>query len=188
MRILDTTVRFGATYDELTRCGGILVVRRGLTIATLGYQMRTLADLVAQLVEHGVDVLVDVRETAWSHRREFSKSWLQKAVEDVGITYFHASFAGNPKALRSAGTTHAEKLEHYRTYVREEPEVLSLFQTLVDELQEHHLTACLFCYERHPDDCHRSVLIQEWIEAASAKVNVVHLGPGGAPRLVTNQG
>ncbi len=43
------------------------------TLFTLGYQQRSLDEFVALLLEASIDVLVDVRETAWSHKPGFSK-------------------------------------------------------------------------------------------------------------------
>src|SRR5450756_497309 len=43
---------------------------------TLGYQQRTITEFVALAREACVDVIIDVRETAWSHKPGFSKAAL----------------------------------------------------------------------------------------------------------------
>jgi uncharacterized protein (DUF488 family) len=60
-----------------------------------------------------VDVLVDVRETAWSHKPGFSKRGLEGALRVHGIAYVHARFAGNPKGLRVGAASHEECLRLY---------------------------------------------------------------------------
>ena len=52
----------------------IVRVRNIATIHTLGYEKRDLAAYIAPLKRAGVSALVDVRETAWSHKPGFSKT------------------------------------------------------------------------------------------------------------------
>lgn len=69
-------------------------------IFTLGYQQRSIDEFVALARDAGVQVLIDVSETAWSHKKGFSKSAFAAAFSSVAIEYIHAQFAGNPKWLR----------------------------------------------------------------------------------------
>ena len=89
---------------------------------TLGYEKRSIDEFVELLCEAGVTVLVDVRETAWSHKPGFSKTALGAALAVAGIAYAHAPFAGNPKSLRDVATSHAECLSRYRRYLAARPE------------------------------------------------------------------
>jgi uncharacterized protein (DUF488 family) len=73
-----------------------------MPLYTIGYEKRSLAEYLALLREHRIAVLVDVRETPWSHKPGFSKAPLAAALEADGIEYLHAAFAGNPKWLRDA--------------------------------------------------------------------------------------
>lgn len=150
---------------------------------SLGYQLRQLGEFIEELVEADVDVVVDVRETAWSHKRGFSKSQLTAALADHGIDYIHARFAGNPKELRRSAPAHADCLRMYGEYLDEHPEVLSQLTELVAELPEEAVT-CFICYERHPGDCHREVLLDRWSAHLGNTLEVKHLGVGGAPRFV----
>ena len=83
------------------------------TLFTLGYQQRTLGEFTAILRRCDIDVLIDVRETAWSHKPGFSKGALERALEAEGIAYVHAAFAGNPKWLRANADSHRECLERH---------------------------------------------------------------------------
>ena len=56
---------------------------------TIGYQGRRLDDLCGTLFNMGVEVLVDIRERAWSQRPEFRKRafrlWLNEAESSSGF-------------------------------------------------------------------------------------------------------
>lgn len=152
-------------------------------VFTLGYQQRSLREYVEQLQLADVDLVVDVRETAWSHKPGFSKARLAQQLEAVGIGYLHLKFAGNPKELRRTATSHAQCLAAYDRHIQEAPEIIEQFAFYVASWAEEGIRACLLCYERHPDDCHRAVLLNRVTEVLEAPVEVKHLGPEGADRL-----
>jgi uncharacterized protein (DUF488 family) len=145
--------------------------------------MRSFDEFAEELEEAGVDVLVDVRETPWSRKKGFSKKALVAGLEERGIEYFHARFAGNPRHLRKTAPSHDAVLDAYEEYLDDEPHVLREFGRFVEEHAAKGSRICLMCYERHPGDCHRSVLIDAWVERTGADVDVVHLGPSGCKRF-----
>lgn len=153
------------------------------TVLTLGYQQRTINEFIDLLVDADVDLLIDVRETAWSHKPGFSKSALQARLAAAGIEYVHARFAGNPKRIRANASSHAECLALYSAHLKENRSVVRE----LDQLVGMHLGAgkrlCLMCYERHPDDCHRGILAAQW--RAGRRRRVTHLATDGCPRLVS---
>jgi hypothetical protein len=150
---------------------------------SVGYQQRSPEELIQTLLGAGVTVLVDVRETPWSHRASYSRGNLEKALQAAGVEYVHAKFAGNPKELRRNARSHADCLDAYRSYVSGNEAVLAAFSELLAGLLANGSVVCLFCYERHPHDCHRDVLLQEWSRHSGKMVTVNHLATEGAPRL-----
>lgn len=150
-------------------------------ICSIGYQERSPEQLIRELRNAGVTMLIDVRETPWSHRAVYSRKNLDAALAVAGIGYHHARFAGNPRDLRRDAATHADCLAAYGSYIRGNPAVLERFSELLEEMKAH--TLCLFCYERHPDDCHRSILLSEWMHYAGRIAPVQHLAPDGAKRF-----
>ena len=94
-----------------------------MALCTIGYEKRSLEEYLHLLLDHGVEVVLDVRETAWSHKPGFSKTAFAQGLNGVGIEYFHLRIAGNPKWLREAAASHAECLQLYRSYVEGHPEV-----------------------------------------------------------------
>lgn len=153
-----------------------------MPLCTIGYEKRSLDQYIDLLLEHGVEVVLDVRETAWSHKPGFSKTAFAAGLEAAGIEYFHLRVAGNPKWLREAASNHADCLHLYRHYLEGHPEVLdSLSETLREQGVSHRRIA-LTCFERHPEDCHRGILAAEW--ASRHAGDVLHLGPDGCKRLI----
>ena len=153
------------------------------TLYTLGYQQRSIDEFVEILADAGIDVLVDVRETAWSHKPGFSKSGFAAALASRDIEYVHADFAGNPKWLRSNADSHGECLEWYGRYLTDFGEIVDAFDELVAELHGAGKRVCITCFERHADDCHRAILANRWKTTRGRRVE--HLAIDGCERLVT---
>lgn len=152
------------------------------TLFTLGYQQRSIDEFVSLLCAEQIDVLVDVRATAWSHKPGFSKGPLQAALRAAGIDYVHAPFAGNPKWLRVEAPTHEECLALYVWYLGEHPEIVDAFEALLAQLRVGRRRICLTCFERHAADCHRSILAESWRERGRRRVE--HIAIEGCERLV----
>jgi uncharacterized protein (DUF488 family) len=156
-----------------------------MELLTVGYQKRTGADLCDIVVAAGVDVLVDVRESAWSYRPDFRRSALAQALSDRGIRYVHARFAGNPRRKLLQDKSHKECLDAYREHLQASPDVLEELSSLLAPMLRSGDTVCFLCYERHPDDCHRSILLEAWSGFTDEAPRILHLEPDGAERFVT---
>lgn len=152
-------------------------------VYTLGYQQRSIDEFVELALGAGVQVLIDVRETPWSHKKGFSKAALSAALAAVGIEYVHAKFAGNPKSLRRQASDHAECLEWYAVYLEENAAIVDAFEQLMAGIIAQGKRAALTCFERHADDCHRSILAEKWA-ARGRQRDVAHLAIEGCPRML----
>lgn len=153
-------------------------------IYTLGYEKRSIDEFVALARAAGVDVLVDVRETAWSHKPGFSKNAFEAALAVEGIEYLHVPFAGNPKWLRENADSHAECLEWYAWYLDEFGEVEDAFESLMSPILAEDKRPALTCFERHAGDCHRSILAERWAARDERRRQFHHLATDGCARLV----
>jgi uncharacterized protein (DUF488 family) len=153
-----------------------------MPLCTIGYEKRSLEEYIDLLLEDGVEVVVDVRETAWSHKPGFSKTAFSAGLKAAGIGYLHLPAAGNPKWLREAAGSHAECLALYRSYVEHHPEVLDVLAASLREHGVSHRRIALTCFERHPEDCHRGILAELWARRYGGEV--LHLGPDGCKRLI----
>lgn len=134
-------------------------------LAGIGYQGRTLEEVVGVLVEAGANRLVDVRLTPVSRVKGFSKLRLREAVEAAGITYEHRPELGNPKDNR-AGYAHPGQIaadeahERYFKEVADSPAgsaALDYLATCVDDGE----VVYVLCFERDEACCHRAQVIDE---------------------------
>lgn len=127
------------------------------TLVSIGYEGRTVDDLVAQLVDQDVHVLVDVRLTPLSRKPGLSKTKLSQALAAAGITYVHHRALGNPKDNRAgfrAGEPHS--LARYRDVLETADATDALAH--VCELLDGGAVA-LLCFEHDHSECHRNFVV-----------------------------
>lgn len=122
-------------------------------IISLGYERRSIGELLGILADHKVVKLLDIRELPLSRRKGFSKSTLSAHLQEVGIEYCHIQIAGNPYRKEKDDIQHC--LQQYAHYLQENPAVL---ETIVAEFAEKPIA--VFCYEREHKNCHRSILLE----------------------------
>jgi uncharacterized protein (DUF488 family) len=126
---------------------------------SLGYENRSLDELIANLLAESVTVLVDVRLTPLSRKPGMSKRRLAAALDSVGIRYLHLRALGNPKDNRvpfRAGEPHSYEL--FRALLRQDQGADALSH--VAELLDGERVA-LLCFERDHDLCHRRLVAEE---------------------------
>ena len=78
----------------------VYVHTRARSLVSIGYEGKTIVDLLDSLVAQRVEVLVDVRLTPLSRKPGLSKTRLANALASVGIGYVHHRALGNPKDNR----------------------------------------------------------------------------------------
>lgn len=123
-----------------------------MTTQSIGYQQKTVTELINTLSLHKVEKLLDVRELPVSRLPGFSKSKLAANLESAGIQYIHIRPAGNPHRKAKANIEQCVAL--YSEYLMANPTIVELVaQELSDE------PVAVLCYERRHQDCHRSVLL-----------------------------
>lgn len=153
-----------------------------LRIYTLGYQSLSQDLYVQTLINAGVGVVLDVREHPWSQRPAFVKSNLRNALFQGGIEYCHLKTAGNPSKNRKTARSAAECLSRYRSHLSENNDCLKDLLVIIKEAEQASRPACLTCYERSYQDCHRSVLIEELLNL-EANLTPIHLEPSIVAQL-----
>ena len=128
-----------------------------MKIFTIGYEGATQAELVATLKAAGVERVIDVRAVPLSRKPGFSKNVLAAGLADAGIGYVHLKALGTPPEGREA----ARKGRHdvlARVYAEqlETPEAAVQAAQMVELASEK--PSALFCFERDPGMCHRTLL------------------------------
>lgn len=127
------------------------------TIWTIGYEAATQASVIAALTNAGIELLADIRYLPLSRRPGFSKSSLRAAAEAAGIEYRHFKQLGTPPEGREAARRgdHAGLERSYAGQL-ELPEAIAQMAELAALASERR--TALLCYERAPEECHRSLL------------------------------
>ena len=145
-----------------------------MTIYSLGYEKRNIQEYIQILNDAKVHKLIDVRETAWSYKRDFCKSRLTSALAEVNIEYVHIKELGNPKKIRKSEVPHNEILKLYKSYLRETESGINYLKDIIQTAIKKKQNICLTCFEREHLDCHRSIIIR-LIKSKIPAVNVIHL-------------
>ena len=128
-------------------------------LATIGYEKRTLPELIETLKAAGVAVVIDVRAVAASRRAGFSKTILGESLAEAGIEYIHLRGLGTPKAGREAAR---------KGRIAEMRDIFE--QQLATAEAEHDLAraaaiaaerpAALLCLEADAAGCHRRIVAE----------------------------
>jgi len=142
-------------------------------IFTIGYEKRSVDDLIRLLQSRKVARVVDVRLTPWSRRPGFSKKRLGAALEAAGIAYEHMGGLGNPPEIRDIYLAGDAEAGHRR--FREH--LGNGASAAVDELVEiaDREPVALLCLERDAFRCHRSVVAAVSAERLPGERSIYHL-------------
>lgn len=136
---------------------------------TIGYEGKTVEELLGELGAAGVELVIDVRAVAASRRPGFSKTALAGALSERGIGYLHLRPLGTPKAGREAARKGriAEMREIFEGQLATPEAELAMEQAL-DSARERR--AALLCFEADAGGCHRAMVAERLGERAFFKV------------------
>jgi len=129
-----------------------------LSVFTLGYEKRSLEEYIKILKEHNVKIVLDVREKAWSHKRDFCKTRFKDGLSKHKILYVHVPEAGNPKNIRIKSKSSEHCLELYGEYLSKTHNGLDIIKQAILDAKKEKKKVCLTCFERDPKMCHRSII------------------------------
>ena len=139
----------------------------------IGYEKRSPLELCTLLKLQGVTHVIDVRQSAWSYRREYRKEALRTCLQEAGIKYTHMPEAGNPFRPRAGERKSFDSCRRdYAAFIGERPEVLASIHAAASQER-----VALLCYERDGDQCHRSVIVSQ-IHRKVGHVDFIDLQPG----------
>lgn len=141
----------------------------GCHLVSVGYEGRSVDELITSLLAEGVSTLVDVRLTPLSRKPGLSKKRLSLTLAEHGIAYVHLPALGNPKDNRApfrAGQP--ESRERFTDLLNTETGIQAL--THVAELLDDQ-TVALLCFERSHEQCHRHLVAEQ----LSHTVHTLHL-------------
>ncbi|MGE5721589.1 MAG: DUF488 family protein [Sphingomonadales bacterium] len=138
-------------------------------LSTIGYEGRTVEEVLDSLEQAGVALVIDVRAIAASRRPGFSKSALAAAVGERGIDYLHLRALGTPKPGREAARKGriAEMQAIYAKQLETPEAELALVQAREAASQRH---SALLCFEADPAYCHRTIVARRLAEGGAFEV------------------
>ena len=136
---------------------------------TIGYEGKTLDEMLDQLDAARVKLLIDVRAVAASRRPGFSKTALAGALKERGIDYLHLRPLGTPKAGREAARK--GRIDEMHAIFEEQlhtPEAeLAMEQALAAAAER---PTALLCFERDAGHCHRQIVADRLARRAGFEV------------------
>jgi uncharacterized protein (DUF488 family) len=156
---------------------------------TLGVYGFTASSFFAALQRAGVDTFCDVRWRRGVRGREYAfanRARLQQRLAELGLRYLHFRELAPTPALRqrqaaadkAQGTTKRKRSglgELFITGYREEHLATFDSRKFVERLGTDARVVALFCVERHPAACHRSLLAARLQQDLGAQIE--HLAP-----------
>jgi len=160
-----------------------------ITIGVFGFSEAGFFDA---LQEAGVDTFCDIRWRRGVRGAEYAfvnSARLQKRLTELGIRYLHFRELAPSPALRqrqsevdaAAGIAKRKREALSEAFISGyNKERLSIFDSrkFVEQLGPEARTVALFCVEREPAACHRSLLAERLHEELG--VQIVHLTPSSA--------
>jgi uncharacterized protein (DUF488 family) len=148
---------------------------------TLGYESAAIDDFIATLKSMGIERIIDVREYPLSRRKGFSKNILHALLNANDIEYIHLRGLGDPKEGREAARAGDYKkfLKIFSSHMKTEQAQNDL-KTAIDLSQVS--TSCLLCYERSPDECHRTIVATAMVEDTGQKISPIGVPVGIAKK------
>jgi uncharacterized protein (DUF488 family) len=145
-----------------------------LKLFTIGYQGINLPEFIDTLRNNQISILCDVRKNAFSMKRGFSKKWLSAACVEAGIEYEHYPELGIDSNKRKTLVT----AEDYRVLFEEYKDtVIQQTRSSQDILLKKiaNTNIALMCFEKDPEQCHRTILADELKKRSDIPTEVVCL-------------
>jgi uncharacterized protein (DUF488 family) len=144
-------------------------------LLTIGYEGRTIRDVLTELVAAKVALLVDVRALPRSRKPGFSKRQLAAGLDEKGISYVHLQGLGTPKPGRDAVRAGHPQIMGaiFREHMTSERARADLGRATALACETR---VCLLCFEHDPACCHRRIVAE--MIAAGTGHRIVHLAHG----------
>lgn len=144
---------------------------------TLGYESAALEDFISTLKTAHIDVIIDVRELPLSRRKGFSKNILKATLAEHGIEYIHLKGLGDPKEGRDAAKAGnmTKFLSVFSAHMRSDRAQSDLKVAIGVATNKN---ACLLCFERNHEHCHRTIVAEAIVRETKQKIRPIGVPKG----------
>jgi uncharacterized protein (DUF488 family) len=136
-------------------------------ICSIGYEGISLEAYLNRLIQMDVNVVCDVRKNPLSRKFGFSKTALKNALNAIGVEYLHFRDLGissdKRQELNSQSDYDALFNEYENSTLKDQQLTLSEIQGLIDSGKR----IALLCYERLPQQCHRTRILNSLLSKCS---------------------
>lgn len=159
--------------DELRSVERLRPQPEGQAVVSIGYEGLSLEAYINYLIRFGVKLVCDVRKNPLSRKFGFSKTVLKRSLEHMGIEYRHFPQLGIPSDKRQALNT---QRDYDRLFDRYEKEILCKQGKAVAEIANllgEVGRIALLCYERLPEQCHRTRVANAVLRRLSLKLEPI---------------
>ena len=146
---------------------------------TMGYEGLKASDFLEILIEHSVEILIDVRAVPLSRKPGFSKKALTQSCREAGLDYQHWIELGCPSDIRDAYKKSGDWADYTKRFKCHLPDKDDVLNDLV-ELAEEKVCA-LMCFEADPRFCHRYFVAERIQQRFAPEVNIFHLTRNSMP-------
>ena len=157
--ILDDTYKRYPTFTVNSELVRKPETKKVPAILATGYEGEDIDEFLNKLIKNQIDTVIDIRNNPFSMKFSFTKSRLVKHLQKVGIRYVHIKELGVEKEFREKLETSEDYSRLFLAYkeklVENRDKVLELLK-----LSDNHRIA-LLCFEKNPQQCHRSALAEE---------------------------
>lgn len=128
-------------------------------VFSIGYEGRDINNFIDELKKVKIKTLVDVRETPYSRKKDFSKSRLREHLERANIRYYHIRELGSPKKLRDK----FRRDSNFVYFAKRYQEYLDARRYLIKSLDQllYKERICFMCFEKDYLRCHRNLVIEK---------------------------
>lgn len=146
-------------------------------IYTVGYESAGIDDFIATLKAAGIEKVIDVREYPLSRKKGFSKNTLHALLEANDIGYVHLKGLGDPKEGREAARSGDYKkfFQIFSLHMKTK-QAQSDLKTAIELAQDN--ISCLLCYERKPEECHRTIVAAAIVASTRQQVAAIGVRDG----------
>jgi len=163
------------TPEELQK---VEAQKRSLTepiLFTIGYEGISLESYINKLILNDVKVLCDIRKNAYSQKYGFSKSQLKKACEGVGISYVHIPELGIDSDKRQDLRSQADYDILFAQYEKTTLITNAAYLKTVKQYLESDKRVAITCFEKNPQQCHRSRAARQLMAFPDIQYSLIHL-------------
>ena len=140
---------------------------------TVGYEGATIETFIDNLRANNVECILDVRELPLSRKRGFSKTQLDRALNDANIRYVHLRELGTPKRVRDE----LKSTRDYKSFFKKMNLYLAANKDAIENALDYvaNSTCCLMCFERLASECHRKLVARKIKAKGGNGLQVTHI-------------